>query len=597
LTSTWQHYAFDAYVPPGTDKLGPYAPDAYHPLVGFLFILPNAGDEAWVDDAALYSADNTNPTVFTDAFVNRLKELRPGVLRDWGNQLGSTLDMQLAEPWYVIPVTFSPEDMSNLTEYLAAPADGAHPYADRRAALGQTSPWTEVFATIHLEFGNEAWGAASGGDPFMGESLLGGERLGKIANDRLGILKSNPHFTPNRFDLIFGGQAGWPGQNYNIQSSSSAHNTIALAPYFGVLDTHANDNEIFYPLFARTLDDVTNGRVQQCYDEVQRGGGQGTGLAIYELNFHTTDPADGASLAVRNDFVTGQGGALALPLHMLLYMRELGVKTQTAFSALQYSFRMSNGEYVRLWGMLRDMEATGRKRPTWLGVELANRAIQGDMLRTTQSGDNPNWIQSPINGVSEPITVTYVQSFAFREGDRYSAILFNLSLDKAQRVRLVLPVTPKRQAMLHQIAPASIHANNEDSEQVTIQTLALGDFANSYELDLPPHSVTALTWETALLDLAGTAGNGKIYLNWSVNTTLPPTSTWRIDYYSQTVASTVVATDSLTNTARAYTLAGLTNYVWYTVTLNAMVGSASIMSDTARVMPTDRFVYLPLVLR
>ena len=162
---------------------------------------------------------------------------------------------------------FSPSDMSNLTEYLAAPADGTHPYADRRAALGQTAPWTEVFATIHLEFGNEAWGAASGGDPFMGESLLGGERLGTIANDRFGILKSNPHFNPNRFDLIIGGQAGWPGQNYYIQSNSSGPQyDCAGAVLWRARHTH-NDNEIYYPLFARTLDDVTNGRVQQCYDE------------------------------------------------------------------------------------------------------------------------------------------------------------------------------------------------------------------------------------------------------------------------------------------------------------------------------------------
>jgi len=98
------------------------------------------------------------------------------------------------------------------------------------------------------------------------------------------------------------------------------------------------------------------------------------------------------------------------------------------------------------------------------------------------------------------------------------------------------------------------------------------------------------------LDLTGTPGNSKIYLNWSVNTTLLPTSTWRIGYYSQTVASTIVATDSLTNTVRAYTLTGLTNYAWYTVTLNAMLDSTSILTDTARVMPTDRLVYLPLIL-
>jgi hypothetical protein len=97
--------------------------------------------------------------------------------------------------------------------------------------------------------------------------------------------------------------------------------------------------------------------------------------------------------------------------------------------------------------------------------------------------------------------------------------------------------------------------------------------------------------------LYGTPGNHMIYLNWSVNTPLPPTSTWRIEYYSQTVASTVVATDALTNTSRTYTLINLTNYAWYTVTLNAMLGSTPFLTDTVRAMPTDRFVYLPLVLR
>jgi hypothetical protein len=48
---------------------------------------------------------------------------------------------------------------------------------------------------------------------------------------------------------------------------------------------------------------------------------------------------------------------------------------------------------------------------------------------------------------------------------------------------------------------------------------------------------------------------------------------------------------------RAYTLTGLTNYTWYTVTLNAMSGSVSFLADTVTVLPTDIFVYLPLVLR
>ena len=59
----------------------------------------------------------------------------------------------------------------------------------------------------------------------------------------------------------------------------------------------------------------------------------------------------------------------------------------------------------------------------------------------------------------------------------------------------------------------------------------------------------------------------------------------------------MVVTDSLTYTARAYTLTGLTNYQWYTVTLNAMVDSTPILTDTVRVMPTNFLVRLPLMMK
>ncbi len=99
-----------------------------------------------------------------------------------------------------------------------------------------------------------------------------------------------------------------------------------------------------------------------------------------------------------------------------------------------------------------------------------------------------------------------------------------------------------------------------------------------------------------LLDLHGRPGNRTIYLDWDVNTTLPPTSTWTIAYDGPTGDQPSPITGILSPT-RAYTLTGLTNYVWYTVTLNAMLGSTPFLTDTVRVMPTDIFVYLPLVLR
>jgi hypothetical protein len=44
-------------------------------------------------------------------------------------------------------------------------------------------------------------------------------------------------------------------------------------------------------------------------------------------------------------------------------------------------------------------------------------------------------------------------------------------------------------------------------------------------------------------------------------------------------------------------LTGLTNYIWYTIILQAMLDSTPLLSDTARVMPTDRFVSLPVLLK
>ncbi|MBN2002205.1 MAG: hypothetical protein JXA21_02510 [Anaerolineae bacterium] len=96
------------------------------------------------------------------------------------------------------------------------------------------------------------------------------------------------------------------------------------------------------------------------------------------------------------------------------------------------------------------------------------------------------------------------------------------------------------------------------------------------------------------LALTGSPANHAIHLNWTISSTLPATSTWRITYDGGGTAYLPLTVISPT---RAYTLTGLTNYVWYTVTLDAMLGNTAWLSDTVRVMPTDITVYLPLVMR
>jgi hypothetical protein len=97
------------------------------------------------------------------------------------------------------------------------------------------------------------------------------------------------------------------------------------------------------------------------------------------------------------------------------------------------------------------------------------------------------------------------------------------------------------------------------------------------------------------LTLHGAPGDQSIRLAWHVRAKLDPATTWRIMYYSQTVTSALTVTNSLSAT-RSLVLGGLSNGDWYTVTLNAMVGSAPVLTDTVRIMPVGHFVHLPAVL-
>lgn len=94
------------------------------------------------------------------------------------------------------------------------------------------------------------------------------------------------------------------------------------------------------------------------------------------------------------------------------------------------------------------------------------------------------------------------------------------------------------------------------------------------------------------LELRGIAANRAIRLNWTINVTLPATSTWTIGHESPGTVHLPIT--GLTNTLRAYSLTGLDNYTWYTVTLST---DPPLLSAAIRLMPTDKVVYLPLILR
>lgn len=93
------------------------------------------------------------------------------------------------------------------------------------------------------------------------------------------------------------------------------------------------------------------------------------------------------------------------------------------------------------------------------------------------------------------------------------------------------------------------------------------------------------------LRLAEFPGDQTLYLHWEIDGVWPITTTWSIQY-------TPTATQSITGldfSTRAYNLTGLTNYTIYTVTLQAVVGETTMVSDTITQFPTDHLIYFPFV--
>ena len=107
--------------------------------------------------------------------------------------------------------------------------------------------------------------------------------------------------------------------------------------------------------------------------------------------------------------------------------------------------------------------------------------------------------------------------------------------------------------------------------------------------------VGAVKWLPPLV-LRGAPSDELIRLSWTLNVTIPATSTWQISY-DGSPGDQLSPIAGIGEPTRAYTLTGLTNYTWYTVTLNDVLDGTPVLTDTATVMPTDLSTYLPLVVK
>jgi alpha-L-arabinofuranosidase len=493
------------------------------------------GDDAFLLDDIDLTEENTDPsnaTQFRDQVVDALKTLKPGILRFWGGQLGETLDNLLAppfgrqrsgysawyrepyaisyglheflelcqavgaDPWFVVPITFSTTEAAKLIEYLAG--SPATPYGAIRAARGHSATWTESFHKIHLEFGNEAWNAI-----FKGGAIEYPEPYGNRAQDIFQSMRDEPSFQASSFDLILGGQAQWPGRNATIQNNCNNNDSFAVATYMmGTVDSYSNTEDLFGPTFAEpeafvqrdgVAENVKGGGMVYEDQKAIRSSAHPVPLAVYETNLSTVQGTIPQSIL--NHYVTSLGAGLAVADNMLLGLRQFGIVTQNVYTLPQYEYKRSDGKRALLWGVVVDMGNSNRKRPQYLALQLLNEAIENgaSMLRTKHSGADPTWNQ-PLKNTVQVNGAHYLQSFAFADGDRRSVIVFNLARESSLGITFSGANAPSGRVEMQQLTSANITDTNEDAQIVDIHGRSLTNFDPTTPMPLPPYSMTVLRW-------------------------------------------------------------------------------------------------------
>ena len=525
LSSNWQDYkltfsaAESASTPTGTVDLD----------------FDGSGANLYLDDVSLTpaTASASNPTAFRDEVVAALPSLHPGVRRymvDGGPAFGSSIDNMLAvpfarqrsgsseasstqtdvplglheflqlcqtvgaQPWFVLPPAISPAEMGNLMQYLGG--SSSTPYGALRASQGQSAPWTSVFPVIHLELGNEQWNTVTFPGNVISNYIAYGNRVTTI----FGAARNSPSYNSSKFDLVMGSFVVNSWLTNQEAANASNYDSISVAPYqFGTFSDTSSTEAIFGPMFAEPemWDDSSNGYM---YLQAQAAKALGKNLVDYEENLSTQGGT--ASQTAVNQTVPSVGGGVMMADHMLLQMRDLGVKIQNVWSLPGYSnaFNNTNGgaETSPVFGTVIDMGGqTDLRRPVFLAEQLVNTAILPDMLGITVTGANPTWNQplSTNDNVQLP-NAHYLQSFAFTDGETgRSLVLVNLSRTGSLPVTFSGANAPTGTVTVSQLTSANITDNNEAGSKVATTNSTLNNFQPSASFSLPPFSVTVLKWE------------------------------------------------------------------------------------------------------
>ncbi|WP_297573653.1 hypothetical protein [uncultured Deefgea sp.] len=337
--------------------------------------------EIWLDDVYLGEAVAQSGG-FRRAVVDTLKALKPGYLRDWQGQLGDRVANRFASELARQPIRYRagegesffaysvPELFALCAEVSAAPWVVGPPtlsvaeWQEFGRLLRKSADQLQLDEVV-LEFGNENWNA------LFRPAGLSNVNQHREAADRALASAKRGFGIGRRLITVVNAPFAWPDSPGPIVAAAHA-DRVAVAPYF------------FYDVQVQDTEQVNRGKALQSQQAVlqkqqQRAQVAGKRLAIYEVNFHSTQGS--ADAKARNQIVTTAISGVALA-RQLLDAALLGIREQAVYSLAGFSFKLHDGlGDVALFGISRDLTTAQRLRPTGLALAMLNEVSGGKPWR------------------------------------------------------------------------------------------------------------------------------------------------------------------------------------------------------------------------
>jgi len=469
-TSEWKEYTYDFN-----------ASDEGDPAIVMLrFRAESSTDtDIYIDDVWLGSADDPSP-FFRQELVDILKQLKPSFLRDWQGQLSDSYENRVADlykrkvfrhrnwqsvdrifgysipeflglceevganPWIIVPPTFSNEDSYKLGQFLALNAN------------------TSRFSQVIVEYGNENWNwlYRAGGMPYPDiHGVISDKAFQSIvagANGKVNIRK------------VINGQFDYRTRTQEYINYSQESDTISLAPYFfNEMDAGLSEKEALRQLFTTLRERLREMR--------EMGRAADKDLAIYEINMHTIRGS--APPEERNPIIAGGASGSAFARNMIDAML-LKANPIMIYSMTQFEFRLMDVPGTgKLWGIVRDLGETQRLRPTGLAMKMLNQVIAKNLHAVR-----------PVDRYA----AGRIARVAFKADNKWTAAL--VSRDSVPReVAITFPndggQLPTKKSWLQFASPTD---TNEDAENVTIESGSVSASGRTVTVTIPAYGFVVL---------------------------------------------------------------------------------------------------------